>query len=390
MEHTPKPHADLDASGGAVLFTAFEPSGDALAAPVIEALAQQRQDLKIYAWGGPRMEAAGAMLVGRTADDGAMGLGAIAHARKVRKTIKSIGRWIKECRLVLHVPVDSPAANFPVCRQSRDAGARIVHLAAPQLWAWGEGRIKKLRRLTDHLLCLLPFEPQWFGERGVKGTFVGHPAVNRELDPAALKAAAGALAPGGPRILLLPGSRSQEIRRNVPLMLRVWDGVRQRHGKAVAIIAAATPEIASHIRSMDLPSNTRVISDRLDEGIAWCDVALACSGTVTLNLLRQCCPMVGVWKASMLSCLGAKVMLKTEHRLLPNIIAGSRIVPERVPWSGGPEPLIKDILYLLEDSRRLEAQRSALRATLAKFKGPRFAPACMEAIEMTLGSGKGA
>ena len=92
----------------------------------------------------------------------------------------------------------------------------------------------------------------------------------------------------------------------------------------------------------------------------------------------------------MLSCLGAKVMLKTKDRLLPNIIAGSRIVPERVPWSGGPEPLIKDILYLLEDSRRLEAQRSALRATLAKFKGPQFAPACMEAIEMTLGSGKGA
>ena len=214
MEHMPKPHADRDASGGAVLFTAFEPSGDALAAPVIEALAQQRQDLKIYAWGGPRMEAAGAMLVGRTADDGAMGLGAIAHARKVRKTIKSIGRWIKECRLVLHVPVDSPAANFPVCRQSRDAGARIVHLAAPQLWAWGEGRIKKLRRLTDHLLCLLPFEPQWFGERGVKGTFVGHPAVNRELDPAALKAAAGAPRSGWPSHLAAawfsqPGDQAQ-------------------------------------------------------------------------------------------------------------------------------------------------------------------------------------
>jgi len=380
MEPTPKPATEHGASGGAVLFTAFEPSGDALAAPVIEALAECRSDLELFAWGGARMEAAGATMVGRTADDGAMGLGAIAHARSVSKTIKSIGRWIKGRGLVLHVPVDSPAANFPVCRYSRRAGARIVHLAAPQLWAWGEGRIKKLRRLTDHVLCLLPFEPEWFGDRGVKGTFVGHPVVNRELDPAALKAAAAALAPGGPRILLLPGSRSQEIKRNLPLMLRVWDGVRQTHAKAVAIIVAANPEIAARIRQHDLPSNTRVMSDRLDEAIAWCDIAVACSGTVTLNLLRQCCPMVGVWKASMLSCLGAKVMLRTEHRLLPNIIAGERIVPERVPWCGGPEPLIKDILYLLDDSSRLESQRAALRTTLARFQGPRFAPACMEAI----------
>jgi lipid-A-disaccharide synthase len=386
MNPTSSPKEAVPATRGAVLFTAFEPSGDALAAPLIERLGEYRKDLKIYAWGGPRMEAAGATIVGATSQDGSMGLGALAHAREVNKTIKSIGRWIKGSRLVLHVPVDAPAANFPVCKHAREAGARIVHLAAPQLWAWGEGRIKKLRRLTDHLMCLLPFEPQWFGERGVKGTFVGHPAVNRSLDPAALKAAAGALAPGGPRLLILPGSRSQELKRNLPLMLRTWDGIRQRHGRAVAIIAAATPEIASHIRSLDLPTNTRVMSDRLDEAIAWADVALACSGTVTLNLLRQCCPMVGVWKASCVSCLGAKIMLKTEHRLLPNIIANERIVPERVPYCGGAEPLVKEILYLLEDSRRLEAQRAALRTTLAKFKGPVFASACLEAIESTIGT----
>ncbi|MCH2136934.1 MAG: hypothetical protein MK101_10185 [Phycisphaerales bacterium] len=371
-------------SSGAVLFTAFEPSGDALAAPVIEALVAARPDLKIYAWGGPAMEAAGATLVGETAEDGAMGLGAIAHARHVARTIKSIKQWMSTCRVVLHVPVDSPAANFPICKHSRAIGARIVHLAAPQLWAWGERRIKKLRRLTDHVLCLLPFEPQWFGERGVKGTFVGHPAVNRELDPAALKEAAASLAPGAPRILLLPGSRTQEIRRNLPLMLRVWDSLRERHGRAVAILVAATPQVASHMRSLDLPSNTRVLSGRLDEAIAWADVALACSGTVTLNLLRQCCPMVGVYKTSRLSCIGARFVLKTRDRLLPNIIAGERIVPERVPWCGGAEPLVKDLLHLLEDSRRLEAQRSALRSALAKFKGPRFAPACLKAILSTL------
>ena len=371
-------------SGGAVLFTAFEPSGDALAAPVIKAFQEQCPELTVYAWGGPLMEAAGATLVGRTADDGAMGLGALAHVRSVRRTIKEIGRWIKTCRLVLHVPVDSPAANFHVCAQARAAGARIVHLAAPQLWAWGAGRIKKVQRLTDHLLCLLPFEPQWFGERGVRATFVGHPAVNRELDPAALKASAAALAPGGPRLLLLPGSRTQEVRRNLPLMLRTWDMVRERHGRAAAIIAAATPEIAAWAKTRTLPSGTRVMTGRLDEAIAWCELSLVCSGTVTLNLLRQCCPMLGVYKTSCLSCIGAKFLLKAPDRLLPNIVAGDRIVPERVPYCGGPGPLAKDILHLFEDSRRLEAQRAALRATLSRFKGVQFTKTCVNVLQKTI------
>ena len=374
-------------SSAAVLFTAFEPSGDRLAAPVIEALRARRPDLSIYAWGGPQMEAAGAQLVGRTADDGALGFGALAHVRKVRRTIKEIGRWIKSCRLVLHVPVDSPAANIHVCVQARQAGARIVHLAAPKMWAWGERRVKKLRPNTDHLLCLLPFEPQWFGERGIKGTFVGHPAINRELDPAALKAAAGALAPGGPRLLILPGSRSQEIRRQLPLFLQSWDIVRQHHNRAVAIIVAATPQVATMIKAYDTPG-ARVLNGRLDEAISWCNLALACSGTVTLNLLRQCCPMLGVYRATRLGCLTAKLVLKTPYRLLPNIVAGQEIVPEYVPYCGGASPLAEKILYLLQDSRRLEAQRAAQRVALAKFKGPAFASTCVDVLEEVMAMGK--
>ena len=373
----------MTSGSSVVLFTAFEPSGDRLAAPVIEALRARRPDLAVHAWGGPAMEAAGAIMEGRTADDGAMGLGALTHVNKVRKTIKAIGAWMKNYRVVLHVPVDSQAANIHVCKLARKAGSRIVHLAAPQMWAWAPWRIKKLRPNTDHLLCLLPFEPQWFGERGVKGTFVGHPAINREIDTAALRQVAAGLAPGGPKLLLLPGSRTQEIRRNLPLFLRTWDIVRQHHNRATAVLVAATDQVATLLKGYDMPG-VRVLNGRLDEAVMWCDVALACSGTVTLNLLRQCCPMVGVYKSSRLSAIGARFVLNTPHRLLPNIVAGEAIVPEFVPWAGGPAPIARTLLDLLADSRRLEAQRAAQKQVLTRFRGPAFAPTCVDVLEELL------
>src|SRR5687768_8792221 len=125
------------------------------------------------------MEKAGATILGRTADDGSMGLGALKRARSVSKEIKRIKQWCREYRVIAHVAVDSPAANFPICRAVKKTGARIIHLVAPQMWAWGRWRVGKLRRLTDLVLCLLPHEEQWFNDRGVPAKFIGHPALNR-------------------------------------------------------------------------------------------------------------------------------------------------------------------------------------------------------------------
>ena len=130
----------------ALLFTAFEPSGDAHAAPVIQELLRRVPGLKIYAWGGPLMAEAGAHIVQETGLDGAMGLNALAKVSAVRREIRRIRDWSKAYRVLAHVAVDSPAANFPICKEMKAHGARIVHLVAPQLWAWGGWRVGKLRR----------------------------------------------------------------------------------------------------------------------------------------------------------------------------------------------------------------------------------------------------
>ncbi|MDG1899633.1 MAG: hypothetical protein P8I74_07180 [Phycisphaerales bacterium] len=311
----------------AILFTAFEPSGDALAAPIIERLKARAPDVKIYAWGGPLMEQAGATLVEHTVSNAAMGLGAIKKIRAVRRHHGEIRRWLKQYRVIAHIPVDSPAANFPICAMTRKAGAKIIHLGCPQLWAWGGWRAGKLRKRTDLVLCLLPHEPTWLGERDIPGRFIGHPAINRELDLKELKKNLHGMPHGAPRLCLFPGSRPQEVRKNLRLLVNAFMELRSRNSGLTALIVAADADIARLIRRKlkEFPSGLNMVTGQRDIAIAWCDIAIAVSGTVTLHLARQCKSMVGVYKTDLLSWLGSKVLLRTPFRLLPNIIAEKEI-----------------------------------------------------------------
>ena len=150
-----------------LLFTAFEPSGDEHASKVIAEIRRRRPKLAICAWGGPKMVKAGAVVIERTGDDAVMGVPGLAKIREHQKINVRIEDWVKKHPVNVHVPVDSPAANFPICEITKKSGSRVVHLVAPQIWAWGRWRIHKLRRLTDLVLCLLPFEEEFFAKRNV-------------------------------------------------------------------------------------------------------------------------------------------------------------------------------------------------------------------------------
>lgn len=389
-----------------ILFTAFEPSGDALAAPVISALRVRRPDVRIFGVGGPRMEAAGAEMVERTADDGAMGLGAISKAFAVRGVVRRLKRWSRQYRVLCHVPVDSPAANFPIARIMHGTGARVVHLVAPQLWAWAPWRAGKLRRTTNMVLCLLPFERRWFADRRIPARFIGHPILNRPLDEAAIARRAAELPRKGPRILLLPGSRSGEVLRNARLLHDAFVELQGRHSGAGGLFLAATPALADIIRrkvpvfptglSLAVGALPRRGADGepdaeddgripLEAAVRWCDLALAVSGTVTLDLTRQRKPMVGVYRTGLVSWLGAKVLLTTRYRLLPNIIAGREIVPEFVPHLGGCGPIVEAAAELLRDSRRLAQQSEELGRIVKAYEGRQPAEDAVAAIEEVVG-----
>jgi len=354
-----------------VLFTAFEPSGDAHAAPVIAALAQRDPTIRIAAWGGPRMRAAGAEMLGITAEDGAMGLAGLAKIGLVRRVRAAAVAWCRENAVAVHVPVDSPAANFPVVRALRPQGVKTVHLVAPQLWAWGGWRIRKLRRRTDLVLCLLPFEQEWFRSRGVPAAFIGHPVMERRLDIARLDADALQLPSGSPRIAMLPGSRSQELHANLRSLVETFWLLRQMHPGAVCVLVAANDnlrQLAQHIVPA-MPSGLHLQVGGLDAVLHWCDLALNVSGTVSLDVSLHAKPMVGVYRISAPSLAVSRLLLRSPVRLLPNIIAGRKVVPEFVPTTAGPAAFAAAADALIRDPRAAGEARAALRAVVQRFAG---------------------
>jgi len=359
----------------AILFTAFEPSGDALAAPIIERLIARAPGVKIYAWGGPLMEKAGATVVEQTVSNAAMGLGAIKRIRAVRKYQGQIRRWLKQYRVIAHVPVDSPAANFSICAMTRKAGSKVVHLGCPQLWAWGAWRAGKLRKRTDLVLCLLPHEPTWLNERDINGRFIGHPAINRELDLKQLKNSLHGMPHGAPRLCLFPGSRPQEVRKNLKLLVNCFMELRSRNSGLTGLIVAADSDIANLIRRKlkEFPGGLNMVTGQRDIAIAWCDIGIAVSGTITLHLARQCKSMVGVYKTDLLSWLCSKLLLRTQFRLLPNIIAEQEIVPEFVPYAGGARPIVNIVSRVFNDSKNAAAQQQGLALLLTRFANKHYA-----------------
>ncbi len=368
------------------LFTAFEHSGDAHAAPVISALRGLDPSARIVAWGGERMARAGAEMIGRTAESGAMGLQAISKIFAVRKVADEVEKFARANHVTVHIPVDSPAANFPLCARTKRYGARVVHLVAPQMWAWGPWRIRKLRRLTNHVLCLLPFEEPWFRERGVPATFIGHPVINgTEAAHSASWTPSDAQASGSPRVLLLPGSRTHEVDRNGKLIIECWEAIAARHPGSQAVVCAANDRVLERIES-ELSGHSRerltVVTGAIDDAVPWCDFAIAVSGTVSLDLTKARKPMIGVYRATRLGCLGGRFLLTLPNRLLPNILARRRLVPEFVPFAGSSRQVVEAALRMASDLAWRAEMRRGLDGVVQLFEGHDPGP---EAARVILG-----
>ncbi len=371
-----------------ILFTAFEPSGDALAAPMIQRLLQLRPDLNIHAFGGPKMRDAGARLIDTTTEHAAMLLGAASQIMSHRRRLHRLDDWLADHQIAALVPVDSPAANWSICKLVRrtQPDAKIVHLAAPQLWAWAPWRINKLRRLTDHVLCLLPFEQDWFTHRRVPATFVGHPLFDPSLSHA--DNAQVLFSDGQPRLALLPGSRAGEIRANWPTMFQAAVQLHTRHPNLRATIAVPNQDLAQLVRETSRATTQQGgWPDWLDISVAnteavlsWADVVLVVSGTATLQVVAHRKPMVVLYNVSKLTWhLFGRWVIQTKTFSLPNLIAQSdgldRPVPEFVPHFAQSQPVAEALEQLIRDPDACNRQLAAFDHISRRFADRSFSHA---------------
>ncbi len=365
-----------------LLFSSFEPSGDTLAAETIRALRRAKPQLRVFALGGPKMKSAGAELLEHTTQHGSMFLESLRQGWAHHKRLKRLRHWLQRNRIDAFVPVDSPAGNWSICRAVRRAQpqAKIVHLVAPQLWAWAPWRIRRLRRLTDHVLCLLPFEQQWLADRGVSSTFVGHPAFDPFEGPDAHDMKD--LPQGRPRLALLPGSRAGEVMRNWPTMLEAFVELRRRHPEINGVVATLDDRSETLVReatpraSCEWPEALSLVTGRTDAVLDWCDMALVASGTVTLQVTARLKPMVVMYNMKRFTVFIGGWMVRTQTYTLPNLVsewAGlGRAVPELVPHYGAVEPVVEAVEGVLTSDDAIRRQKSILAEVAARFSGHHF------------------
>jgi len=380
-----------------ILFTVFEPSGDTLAARLIRELKERDPSLGFTGFGGPKMQEAGATLLQNTTEHASIGFshGLASEIADHRARIKTLAAWLRDNDLLAHVPVDSPAGNWALCKQVRKLrpGAKIVHLVCPQIWSWASWRIHRLRRLTDHVLCLLPFEPAWLSERGVEATFVGHPLFEESAKVLAqpIDSDLPTVDESGVRLAMMPGSRPAELKKNWETMLRVYTEAKRQVPGLVGIVASRREEDRAVLEQIGeqaglaWPECLTVVPGRSTEVMHWADVVLVKSGTSTLQVASMGKPMVSFYNIDRLKWHGvARWLIHSRTFALPNIISEcqgtGRPVPEFVPHFGDPAPILGELLPLLTDASARAAQRDQLAHVAEAFSNVHFAQAAADAF----------
>jgi lipid-A-disaccharide synthase len=366
-----------------VFITAAEVSGDSHAAQLIESLRKLDPSLICEGHGGLEMEAAGAIIHHETTRRAAMGAFAASRVGEMWRLLQWTKRYFDRSRPDLQICVDSPAMNFHFARAAHQRGIPVLYYIAPQLWAWRESRVVKLRRWVDQVACILPFEEEYFRSHGVDATFVGHPLFD-ELPPGRGPAPGPRFPQRPPVIGLLAGSRRSEANANLPHLLDVAGRIRREFPGAKFLVPTthATQPIAEAMAAGldDVECRER----EFDVMVPRCDLCLTVSGTATLHVAGHGVPMIVVYRGNpVLWHMIGRFLIKTRTFSLVNLLSEGRkhIVPEFVPWYGSNRPVADCALDLLRHPEKLEAQAEQLAALVKSLDRP---GASMNAARMAI------
>ncbi len=305
---------------------AGEASGDLHGAALIRALKVADPEAEFRAWGGDRMEAAGAPLVKHYRDLAFMGfVEVVKHLGTILRNIRLAKEDITAYRPDVLILIDYPGFNMRIAKWAKERGIRVVYYISPQIWAWKEGRVKALRRDVDQMLVILPFEKDFYKKHDMDVAYVGHPLIGA-IAAQKQKPIDDSLRFEKPVIALLPGSRAQEIRQKLPLMLSV---VRHfPHHQFVVAAAPAQPLSLYEELVGDLP--VEIISGKTYEILQVATAALVTSGTATLETALFGVPQIVCYRGNPISYQLAKRLIKVKYISLVNLILDAPVVPELI------------------------------------------------------------
>ena len=316
-----------------VFFSVGEPSGDLHGANLIESLKRRHPEWEFVGYGGPKMAAAGCQLHADLTQLAVMWVAQVIwNIRKFLQLLANANAYFREQRPDLVVLIDYPGFNWWIARKAKAQGIPVVYYGTPQLWAWASWRVSKMRRFVDHVLCKLPFEEAWFRQRGCQATFVGHPYFDelntRALDEAFVTSLATV---AGPLVTILPGSRTQEVKSNLEPFLQTAKQIQQQVPNARFAIAAYKPAQLDLIHELvdQHGCEVEVHVGRTAELIAAARCCLACSGSVSLELLYHTKPSVILYQVSRLGYGVQWLFRKVRYITLVNLLTAKDPLQDR-------------------------------------------------------------
>lgn len=350
---------------------AGEASGDLHGANLLKELFRMDADLVVHSWGGDRMRAEGATVLKHYRELAFMGF------TQVLLNLRTILRNLSLCKAQITafapdvlILVDYPGFNLRIADWAHAQGIRVVYYISPQLWAWKENRIAVVKRAVDRMCVILPFEEQWYAERGVKVDFVGHPLLDEMASYEAVGGTKNSDHMNAP-IALLPGSRAQEIARMLPVMLRA-----AKHFSEERFVVAAAPSVPVEVyqrwirEAGDRTRPIELVTGKTYALLSEAKAAVVTSGTATLETALFGVPEVVCYSGSTINVWLARRLINVRFISLVNLIMDREVVRELVQQDMNAEAIRAELDKLLHDAPYRDRMKTDLRTLREKLGGP--------------------
>lgn len=354
-----------------IMIVAGEASGDMHGARLVAALRAQKTELSVCGMGGGEMAAQGVELLCDASKTAVVGiLEVISHLGDIRAAMRILEQRLQEEPPHLLILIDYPDFNLILAKKAKRLGIPVFYYISPQVWAWRSGRVKKIGRLVNGMGVILPFEKEFYKERGVKVDFVGHPlldTVTTKLSKTEFLNKHG-IDQDVLTVGILPGSRKKEIATMLPVFLEAARLLTKAVNKKITFLLP----LASTLSIVDLKNNglddcdlgIKVISDERYDLMAACDAVMVASGTVTLELAILDVPMVVAYRVSPITYLLGRHLIKVEYASLVNLVAGKKVVPELLQHDATGDNIYQAVENLLIN----EISCNNMRAGLAEVR----------------------
>jgi lipid-A-disaccharide synthase len=348
-----------------VMFSAGESSGDQHAANIFLELKKYQPDIRSIGMGGTKMRQAGIEIRYDSSNIGVIGVvEVLKHYGEIRSALKLMQQLVATERPDLLICVDYKEFNFKLAKFAKQHGIKVLFYVSPQVWAWRPGRVVKYGQVIDMMAVIFPFETKYYEAENVPVRYVGHPSVDK-VHPRRSKSedlALFGLNPQQPIVGLLPGSRMNEIKRMLPVMLAAAEKISLANPQTQFILPQAD-SISDELLNSYLNTSSikvQIIKNQPYDVMQCCDAIITTSGTATLEIALLNVPMVIAYKLSPLTYLLGRLLVNIAFIGLPNIIAGKKIVTEFIQHEANPENLALEVNRLLTDKKYVKTIREQL------------------------------